>query len=80
VYHTIYGKLDNREQHSGISFKTLENGFHETGIIINDMYVIDLTGGLKAKFSFGAFTRLGPYRFRNGNTNNVIKLGFDLNF
>lgn len=75
VYHTQFGTIENSEQHDYFPFETLEKGYHEAGLIINNI--------LKSNFSgigIGGFYRFGPYGFDNFKDNLAIKLSLSFNF
>ena len=55
----------------GIDFKTMDKGYYEAGLSINDIYK-SLTGS----FGVGAYYRLGPYMEAKPINNLMIKLVF----
>lgn len=70
VSRMAWGNLDHPEQHLGISYKTLNNGFFESGIELNQIYKgLGLTG----------FYRYGPNQLSKFEDNIAIKLSFVLN-
>jgi hypothetical protein len=52
-----FGGLKSRESHIGIDFQTMEKGYFESGVLVNDLWVIK---GLLS-FGVGAFMRYGAY-------------------
>jgi len=75
VYHTQFGTMRDNSQNGNFKFKTLNKGYHETGIVLNNI--------LKSNFSgigIGGFYRFGPYRFNNFKDNLAIKLSLSFNF
>jgi hypothetical protein len=52
-----FGGLKSKDSHFGIDFKTMEKGYFESGLMINDLLVIK---GL-ISFGAGAFVRYGAY-------------------
>jgi len=65
-----YGTLDNIDYHSNIPIKTLENGYYESGILINSIYrQLDFIG-----YGFGVFYRYGSHAFNNYEDNLAYKL------
>lgn len=65
-----WGNLDHPEQHLGISYKTLNNGFFESGIELNQIYKgLGLTG----------FYRYGSNQLSRFEDNLAIKLSYTLN-
>lgn len=51
-----WGTLDNPEYHQGLTFKTMEKGFFESGLLLDNIFVSNTTG-----IGVGAFYRYGPY-------------------
>lgn len=70
-----YGTLDNAEKHENIEFKTLENGYYESGFRLDKL----LTMGFST-FGIGTFYRYGPNSFTAFKDNIAVKfvLGFNL--
>ena len=66
----VIGNLEKREQHVGINYKTLEKGFFESGLEINQIY---------SGFGLIGFYRYGPYELPKFEDNLAIKLSFILN-
>jgi len=66
-----YGKLKHTKNHKNISYKTMEKGYYESGLLINNI--------LKQSFSsigVGVFYRYGPYTFDKIENNFAYKLSF----
>ena len=64
-----FGALSYAGTHAGVAFKTMEKGYYESGLVINDIvrwYYISLGAG--------AFYRYGPYRFSKSSDNLAVKL------
>jgi hypothetical protein len=59
-----WGTLDNPSQHQGLSYSTMEKGFYESGLLIDNLLVNNTTG-----IGFGAFYRYGPYQLPNTQDN-----------
>lgn len=73
VTRMAWGDLKNPENHIGIEYKTLNEGFFESGIELNQIYKgLGLTG----------FYRYGPNQLPRLEDNIAIKLSFvlDLGF
>lgn len=70
-----YGNLDNPENHQGIDFKTMDKGFYESGVIMNNIIKLN-----NSTFGVGAYYRYGPYQFDKTSDNFAFKLslGFAL--
>lgn len=70
VTRLAYGDMDNREQHAGFDFKTLEKGYFESGLEINQIY---------SGFGITGFYRYGPNQLPRTEDNIAVKLSFVLN-
>jgi len=68
------GKLQNPELHRGINFKTMEKGYFESGIIINNIINQFFLG-----YGIGIYYRYGPYQFPKSIDNFSFKLSLKLN-
>ena len=67
VQRVAWGNLENRERHIGIPFKTLDQGFYESGVLFNQIYK-----GL----GIGSFYRYGPNGLPGFYDNFAIKASF----
>ena len=65
----VVGKLDQKNYHQGIDFKTLEKGYLESGIEFNKIFY-----GL----GLSTFYRYGPNQLPNFTQNLAIKISFHL--
>ncbi|NDI97934.1 carboxypeptidase-like regulatory domain-containing protein [Flavobacterium sp. LaA7.5] len=65
-----WGNMENKDEHGGIEYNTLEKGYYESGIEFNEIYK-----GL----GFTAFYRYGPYHLPQPDRNISIKVSFVLN-
>ena len=69
VTRMAWGNMDKPEQHVGINYKTLNKGFFESGIELNQIYKgLGLTG----------FYRYGPNQLPRFEDNIAVKLSFVL--
>jgi hypothetical protein len=67
-----FGWLKHPEDHYGVNFKTMEKGYYESGIVVEDLLVL-----LKfLSFGAGVFYRYGPYARDNHFENFAFKLRF----
>ena len=68
-----WGNMKNPENHIGIEYKTLNEGFFESGIELNQIY---------KGFGLTGFYRYGPNQLPRLEDNIAIKLSFvlDLGF
>ncbi len=64
-----FGGMDHASRHEGLDFKTMEQGYFESGLEMNSIIY-----GL----GFGAFYRYGPYAKLNEIDNIAIKLSYKL--
>lgn len=71
VTRMAWGNIQNPERHIGIEFKTLEQGFFESGIELNQIY---------KGFGLSGFYRYGPNQLNKFEDNLAIKLNFILDF
>lgn len=64
-----FGTLEHKERHFGLNYKTLEKGFFESGIELNQIY---------KGFGLSGFYRYGPNQLVRMQDNISIKLSFVL--
>lgn len=69
------GKLDHAELHQGVDFKTMEKGFYESGLIMNNLLKVSTS-----TLGVGVFYRYGPYAFDKTSDNVAIKMSFGVAF
>jgi hypothetical protein len=74
-----FGSLKNPEAHQGLAFKTMEKGYFESGLFLDNIIVIP-TGGLKTGIGTGFFVRYGPYALPDQKNNLVFKLSTNFFF
>ncbi len=73
VTRMAFGDMQKKEQHIGFEYKTLEKGYFESGLEINQIY---------SGFGIVGFYRYGPYELPRFEDNLALKLSFvwDLGF
>jgi hypothetical protein len=73
VTRMAWGNLNNPERHLGIEFKTLDQGFFESGVELNKIF---------KGFGLSGFYRYGPNQLAKFEDNLALKLNFilDLGF
>lgn len=71
-----YGTLSNPEYHVGVPFKTLEEGFFESGFIIDNIIRINMFNTGYLGLGAGVFYRYGPNRLPNEPDNWTFKFAF----
>ncbi len=70
-----WGELNNAGKHRNISFQTMEKGYYESGLIIDNILKLNFTG-----LGIGAFYRIGSYAFPDAKDNVVLKASFSFVF
>jgi len=70
-----FGSLSNQQNHAGVAFKTLEHGFYESGLLVNNLLKLNFT-----TFGVAGFYRYGPYQLPKHSDNFTVKLSFGYNF
>lgn len=65
-----FGYLSHPEYHAGITFKTMEKGFFESGLEIQNIF---------KGFGISSYYRYGPYQLPRWEDNLAIKISFTLN-
>jgi len=70
-----FGTLKNADKHQGETFKTMEKGFYESGLAINNLYKINFT-----TLGISAHYRYGPYQFEKTSENFTVKLSLGYSF
>jgi len=64
-----FGWLDFTNRHYNMDYKTMEKGYYESGLLINNLLNLQVYS-----LGIGAFYRYGPYTFKNGWENLGTKL------
>ena len=62
-----FGSLSNPEFHQGIQFKTMEKGFFESGLELQNIF---------KGFGLSAYYRYGPYQLARFEDNLAVKISF----
>ena len=70
-----FGSLNNPEQHRNLDFKTMEKGFYESGLLVNDLFVSGFSS-----VGLGAFYRYGAYQKEKTLDNFALKLSVAFTF
>lgn len=68
VTHAGWGMMDNSKSHYNYTFKTMEKGYYESGLELNNIVKASFT-----QLGIGAFYRYGPYAFSQPLDNLVVK-------
>lgn len=77
IHNMGWGKLDNKENHQLISFSDMPKGYVESGLFLNDIFVIPLAG-VHLGIGTGAFIRYGDYSLPGALNNLAIKFSTNL--
>ncbi len=67
------GSIENKSLHEGMIFNTLEKGYLESGIVIDNLIRIPMF-----RYGFGIYYRYGPYTFDRINRNFAYNLSIKL--
>ncbi len=70
-----FGSLANQELHNGVAFKTMEHGYYESGLIINNILKLNYSS-----FGVGAFYRYGPNKLLKASDNFTVKMSIGFAF
>ncbi len=65
-----FGGFSHPENHQGIAFKTMDRGFYESGLELQNIF---------KGFGLSTYYRYGPYQLEKFDRNIAIKLSFTLN-
>ena len=68
------GTLANKNNHFGIKIKTMEKGYFESGVLINNLLNSQMIG-----LGVGVFYRYGTYALPTNKENISLKVSFKIN-
>jgi hypothetical protein len=71
-----YGTLSNPEDHQGVPFKTLENGFFESGLVVDNIIRLNMFNVGYFGLGAGVFYRYGANHLPNEADNWTFKIAF----
>ena len=74
-YNYGIGALSQANDHSGISFKTMEKSYHEAGLALRDVLTFKVVA-LKVGLGYANYFRIGAYAYDDFKDNYVGKLIF----
>lgn len=75
VYHAMsFGTMSGKDQHIGYDFKTLEHGYFESGLVIDNIFHINFFKVGYMGFGAGGFYRYGAYHLPKEFDNWAIKM------
>ena len=72
-----WGQISHPEVHEGIEVKGMPKGYYESGLFLNDIFVLPFFG-LRMGVGAGAFVRYGNYALPSDFDNLVIKFAVNL--
>jgi hypothetical protein len=75
-----YGALSHPEQHASLDFRTMEKGFYESGLMLNNLLRVNYYNVVYLGFGGGAFMRYGPYADAHTEKNMAYKFSLVLTF
>ena len=73
-----WGRAIGRERHEGVSFRSMHRGYYESGMVIDNAFIIGDKSGIG--LGGGIFYRYGPYQNADAWQNWVIKQSLILRF
>ncbi|MBN1144109.1 MAG: carboxypeptidase-like regulatory domain-containing protein [Bacteroidales bacterium] len=74
VHNLGFGLLKEKDPHENIEFNTLEKGYFEGGLLINNLLKVQLF-----RYGLGVFYRYGPYAYAKTIDNFAFKLTLQFN-
>jgi hypothetical protein len=74
VHNIGFGILPDKDAHTNIEFETMEKGFYEGGLLINNLFRMQLL-----RYGLGVFYRYGPYAYDKTIDNFAFKLSIQFN-
>ncbi len=69
-----YGQLKSTAHHENITYSTMEQGYFESGLLINNIFRIQIF-----RYGIGVFYRYGPYALSETIDNFAFKLSLQFN-
>ncbi|MBN2668543.1 MAG: carboxypeptidase-like regulatory domain-containing protein [Bacteroidales bacterium] len=69
-----WGRIQNPEQHLGLGFKSMEQGFFESGLVVDNIFASNSYG-----YGIAVYYRYGPYAFSKPFENLGFKLSLKFN-
>lgn len=69
VFHAGWGSLSNPQNHFGITYNTMDKGYYESGLEINNLITPSFL-----HIGIGGYYRFGPYSLATPSDNLAIKL------
>lgn len=79
-HNSLFGSLEQPDRHRGIDFETAQHGFHEAGLILENLFRIKYVDIAYLGLGAGAFYRYGPYHLESTADNIALKVDVTLEF
>jgi len=79
-HNLAYGSLSSPTIHQDIDFKTLEKGFFEVGLVLNDLIRLNYFDLFYLGFGVSGFYRYGPYALEKFKDNRRIQVTVTTSF
>ncbi|MFK8101343.1 MAG: DUF5686 family protein, partial [Saprospiraceae bacterium] len=80
VQNTAIGTLENRAQHQKLVFKTLEHGFFESGVVLDNLLRFKIMSLGYLGFGGGIYYRYGAYHLAEQHENFAFRLTSGFSF
>lgn len=80
VNNLAFGRLDKPERHEGVDFNTLEKGYYEAGLTVENLLRINYFNFLYLGLGLGAYYRYGPYTFARFEDNLAFRLALSFSY
>ncbi len=80
VQNTAIGMLDNRAQHQKLVFKTMEHGFFESGIVLDNLIRLKIMSLGYLGFGGAVYYRYGAYHLAEQHENVAFRLTSGFSF
>ena len=75
-----FGSLKNPQLHQGIEFKTMEKGFFESGLRVDNLLRFNYLNIMYVGLGAGVYYRLGDYAFSTLEDNLAYRLRLKFSF
>jgi len=75
-----YGTLQDSSRHKQITFKTMEKGYYESGLMVNNIIKVNYLNLFYFGLGGGVFMRYGPYAYKKTQDNMAYKLSLTVTF
>lgn len=80
VQNVAFGALENPEFHSGVEVKSMEKGFYEAGLVIDNLYRFKYLNILYLGIGGGVYYRYGAYAFSDYSENLAYRFRVMMSF